>query len=196
MTGLVILDLGYGNTRSVAQAFERLGAEPRLTADPGVAAAAQRLVLPGVGAARSAMDALRRSRVDQVVIERTRPTLGICLGMQLMFERSEEDGGSQLLSLLPGLVTALAQSPRAPVPNMGWCALEDVGPDLGLSDGDQLYFAHSFVCTDGPATAARARHGDRLFPAALRDGPRWGAQFHPERSSAAGARFLSAFLKS
>ena len=196
MSALVILDLGYGNTRSVALAFERLGAAPVLTADVGIAATADRLVLPGVGAARSAMDALRRTGLDQVVVDRTRPTLGICLGMQLMFDRSEEDSGSPLLSLLPGLVTALVPSPCVPVPNMGWCALDDVAPGLGLGDGDQLYFAHSFACSDGPATAARARHGDRHFPAALCFGPLWGAQFHPERSAAAGARFLSAFLKS
>jgi len=195
VTALAILDLGYGNIRSVALAFERLGAAPVVTADAALAASADRLVLPGVGAADSAMKGLRRTGLDRVVAERTRPTLGICLGMQLMFERSEEDQGSALLALVPGTVSALVSSPGAPVPNMGWCALEDVASGIGLDDGDQLYFAHGFACAEGPATTARARHGDRTFPAALRDGPRWGAQFHPERSSAAGARFLSAFLE-
>ena len=194
MTQLAVLDLGYGNTRSVALAFERLGAAPVLTDSPSVAAAADRLVLPGVGAAASAMARLRETGLDQVVAERTKPTLGICLGMQLLFEGSEEDGGTPLLGLLPGTVSELGASPGAPVPNMGWCALADVAPDLGLSEGDQLYFAHSFVCPETPATAVRARHGERSFVAALRDGPLWGAQFHPERSARSGARFLKAFL--
>lgn len=194
MTALAILDLGYGNTRSVALAFGRLGVAPLLTDRPDAAASAERLVLPGVGAAASAMARLRETGLDRVIAGRTGPTLGICLGVQLLFDHSEEDGGTALLGLLPGTVAALSPAPGAPVPNMGWCALGEVAPGLGLADGDQLYFAHSFVCPDSPATAARARHGDRGFVAAVRDGPRWGAQFHPERSSAAGANFLKAFL--
>lgn len=196
MTSLVILDLGYGNTRSVALAFERLGQQPVLTADPPVAASAERLVMPGVGAASSAMTRFRETGLDEVIRRRTAPTLGICLGMQLLFEESEEDGGTSLLGLLPGTVAALEPASSAPVPNMGWCALSDVQPGLGVADDEHLYFAHSFACTDGPYTAARAIHGNTAFPALVRAGPLWGAQFHPERSSAAGARFLSAFLAS
>lgn len=194
MSGLVILDLGYGNVRSVTLAFERLGAAPVLSADPAVAAAASHLVLPGVGAAASAMAAIRDAGLMQVLHDRSRPSLGICLGMQLLYEVSDEDGGTALLGLLPGRVTALTPAPGAPVPNMGWCALEDVAPGVGLADGEHVTFAHGYACPDGPATVARARHGGRTFPAAIRHGAWWGAQFHPERSSAAGARFLQAFL--
>lgn len=194
MTALAILDLGFGNVRSVALAFERIGAAATLTDSARVAAGADRLVLPGVGAAASAMQRLRETGMDDVISRRERPTLGICLGMQLLFERSEEDGGTALLALLDGEVGALLPKRDAPVPNMGWCALEDIAPNVGLAEGDHVYFAHGFVCPDGPATAARARHGDRAFPAALRNGPRWGAQFHPERSSGPGASFLKAFL--
>lgn len=195
MTALAILDLGYGNTRSVALAFARLGVDPVLTDDPAVARDADRLVLPGVGAAATAMRRLADTGLDRVVADRTGPTLGICLGMQLLFTTSAEDGGTPLLGLLPGNVAALRPEPGAPVPNMGWCALDNVAPGIGLADGDQVYFAHSYACPD-QSTAARARHAGRTFPAALRAGPYWGAQFHPERSSAAGAAFLAAFLAS
>lgn len=196
MTALAILDLGYGNTRSVALGFERLGAKPILTADPAVAERAERLVLPGVGAAGAAMQRLVESGIDTLIRQRALPTLGICLGMQLMFERSDEDGGVDLLGLLPGEVTAITPAPGYPVPHMGWSRLHDVARGLGLDTGDYVYFAHGYACADGPATAARARYGDTIVPAAIRMGPLWGAQFHPERSSVPGARFLNAFLQS
>lgn len=194
MSGLAIIDLGYGNTRSVALAFERLGAAPVLTADPGVAASAGKLVLPGVGAAGSAMTQLSETGLADVIRTRTNPTLGICLGMQLFFADSEEDGGTPLLGLLPGTVTAIAPEPGMPVPHMGWSPLGEVAAAIGLVPGDYAYFAHSFACPDGPWTAARTAYGRNLIPAALRHGVYWGAQFHPERSSAAGARFLATFL--
>ena len=196
MSEVVILDLGYGNTRSVALAFERLGARAALSADPQLASQAERVVLPGVGAAGAAMERLRQTGLDQALRARTRPTLAICLGMQLMFEQSEEDGGTALLGLLPGTVSALRPAPGCPVPHMGWSALDVQSSEIGFDSAAYVYFAHSFVCPDGPATAATATYGDATIPAAVRSGAWWGAQFHPERSSAAGSRFLEAFLAS
>ncbi len=194
MSELLILDLGYGNTRSVALAFERLGVTATLSADPAAVDRADRVVLPGVGAAGAAMERLRQSRLDDALRRRTRPTIGICLGMQLMFETSDENGGTNMLGLLPGSVTELRPSPGFPIPHMGWSALATEATDIGLDPGAYVYFAHSFACPDGPHTAARAMYGGTSIPAAIRSGAWWGAQFHPERSSVAGSRFLEAFL--
>ena len=196
MSDLVILDLGYGNTKSIALAFERLGAAPQLSADPAVVAQADRLILPGVGAAREAMRRLSEAALIDVLRHRARPTLGICLGMQLMFEHSAENGGTELLGLLPGKVEAIVSQPGFPVPHMGWTALDSADAGTGLVTGDYVYFAHGFACPESPATAAGSRYGVTPIPAVLRQGPLWGAQFHPERSSLAGSRFLQAFLRS
>jgi glutamine amidotransferase len=191
VSALAILDLGYGNTDSIRLAFARLGVEAEMVADAAGIERAERLVLPGVGAAGFAMDKLRDSRLIEPLQRRTAPLLGICLGMQMMFDRSDE-GGTALLGLLPGDVRALDPAPGRPVPHMGWTRI-DQASGVGLAAGDYVYFAHSFACDDGPATAASATYG-RAIPAAVRHGHLWGAQFHPERSSAAGARFLTAFL--
>ena len=194
MSDVLILDLDYGNTKSVALAFELLGASVALSADPAGVDRADRVVLPGVGAAGAAMARLRQSGLDDALRRRTRPTLGICLGMQLMFEQSDEDGGTDLLGILPGSVAELRPSPGFPVPHMGWSALDIEAGDIGVAPGAYVYFAHSFACPDGPHVAARATYGGASIPAAVRSGAWWGAQFHPERSSVAGSRFLSAFL--
>lgn len=191
MTALAILDLGYGNVDSIRLAFARLGIAAELTADPQVAADCERLVLPGVGSADFAMAKLREARLVEPLRKRTKPLLGICLGMQMLFDASDE-GDADLLGLIPGRVSALQPAPSRPVPHMGWTRI-DSASGVGLDAGDYVYFAHSFACDDGPATAARVTYG-RAIPAAVRDGHLWGAQFHPERSSAAGARFLAAFL--
>ncbi len=191
MSALAILDLGYGNTDSIRLAFARLGVEAELVADADGVERAERLVLPGVGAAGFAMVRLLASGLIDPIKRRTRPLLGICLGMQMLFERSDE-GDTPLLGLIPGRVRALDPAPGEPVPHMGWTRIEQT-EGVGLAAGDYVYFAHSFACDDGPATAARATYG-RPIPAAIRQGHLWGAQFHPERSSAAGARFLAAFL--
>ena len=192
MTKLAILDLGYGNMDSIRLAFARLGAEAVLTADPGVVEQAERLVLPGVGAAGFAMQRLTDGGLIAPLKRRARPTLGICLGMQLMFDHSEE-GDTACLGLIAGKVRALKPAPGRPVPHMGWTSIARAEPGIGLGIGDYVYFAHSFACDDGPMTAATVTNGGEVT-AALRHGHLWGAQFHPERSSAAGARFLAAFL--
>ncbi len=191
MSGLAILDLGYGNTDSIRLAFARLGVEAELVANADGVERAERLVLPGVGAAGFAMAKLDASGLIDPIKRRTMPMLGICLGMQMLFDRSDE-GDTPLLGLISGRVRALDPAPGEPVPHMGWARIEET-KEVGLATGDYVYFAHSFACDDGPATAARATYG-RPFPAAVRQGHLWGAQFHPERSSAAGARFLAAFL--
>ncbi len=191
MTALAILDLGYGNTDSIRLAFARLGVEATLTADPAVAESAERLILPGVGAAGYAMERLRETNLIEPLKRRTKPLLGICLGMQMLFEASDE-GDTPLLALLPGWVRALVPAPNLPVPHMGWTRIDEAR-DVGLATGDYVYFAHGFACDDGQATAARVTYG-RPIPAAVRQGHLWGAQFHPERSSAPGASFLKAFL--
>ena len=193
MSALAILDLGYGNTDSIRLAFQRLGVEAELVGDAKRAEAAERLVLPGVGAAGFAMAQLSARDLVDPLRRRTRPTLGICLGMQLLFDASDE-ADTDCLGLLPGRVMVMTAAPGFPVPHMGWTQVEEVADGLGLRQGDHVYFAHGFACPDGPATAAVARYGAAVIPAALRQGPLWGAQFHPERSSAAGATFLKAFL--
>ncbi len=193
MTALAILDLGYGNVDSIRLAFARLGVDAELIGDPGAAEQAERLVLPGVGAAGYAMGKLREAGLIEPLQRRTKPLLGICLGMQMLFDASDE-GDTALLGLIRGRVRALVPASGQPVPHMGWTRIDEAQA-VGLAANDHVYFAHSFACDDGPATAARATYG-RVIPAAVRQGHLWGAQFHPERSSAAGARFLQAFLES
>jgi len=191
VTALAILDLGYGNVDSIRLAFARLGVEAELISDAEAADRAERLVLPGVGAAGYAMGKLRDAGLIEALKRRTKPLLGICLGMQMMFEASDE-GDTPLLGLIPGRVRALDPAPGRPVPHMGWTRIDEAQA-VGLAAGDYVYFAHGFACDDGPATAARATYG-RAIPAAVRQDHLWGAQFHPERSSIAGSRFLQAFL--
>ncbi|MEO6247573.1 MAG: imidazole glycerol phosphate synthase subunit HisH [Sphingomicrobium sp.] len=187
-----ILDLGYGNVESIRLGFARLGAEIALVKTPAEALAAERLVLPGVGAAGYAMERLHALDLVSALQQRTTPLLGICLGMQLMFEASDE-ADTACLALVPGRVRAMTTAPGRPIPHMGWTKIDDAAPGIGLSPGDHVYFAHSFACDDSPATAARVTYGTPV-PAALRQGHLWGAQFHPERSAAPGANFLKAFL--
>lgn len=190
---LAIIDLDYGNIASIRHAFARLGVDAEVTADPAALRAAERIVLPGVGAAGHAMARLRERGLVETIRTLEQPALGICLGMQLLFDASDETE-HPCLGLVPGRVRALRPRDGGPVPHMGWSALSISDDAIGLADGDYVYFAHSYACPDGPATVAAAQYGAPI-PAALRQGNWWGAQFHPERSGSAGARYLQAFLE-
>ncbi len=197
MSEVTVLAYGAGNTASVRFALERLGATVRLTDDPVAVAGAERLILPGVGAAAYAMDRLSALGLVDPIRAFPRPLLGVCLGQQLLFETSEEGDPVPLLGLIPGAVRRLEPGPGLTVPHMGWSRLSAVYPDPlldGVEDGAWAYFVHSFICPDGPATVARADYGGPV-PAVVRSGKRWGCQFHPERSAAAGSRILRNFLE-
>lgn len=190
---LAIVDLDYGNIASIRHAFARLGVEADVTADLDALRAAERIVLPGVGAAGHAMARLRERDLIDTIRTLTQPALGICLGMQLLFDASDESG-TECLGLVPGRVRALQATDDRPVPHMGWSALSLTDDAIGLAPGDYFYFAHSFACPDGEATVARA-HYEESIPAALVHENWWAAQFHPERSGAVGAGYLQAFLE-
>ena len=197
MTEVTVLAYGAGNTASVRFALERLGATVRLTDDPVAVAEAERLILPGVAAAAYAMARLSALGLVEPIRAFPRPLLGVCLGQQLLFETSEEGEPVPLLDLIPGAVRRLEPGPGLTVPHMGWSRLTAVRPDPlfeGIEDGAYAWFVHSFVCPDGAATVARADYGGPV-PAVVRDGLRWGCQFHPERSAATGARILRNFLE-
>lgn len=194
---VAIVSYGAGNTASVQFALERLGASARVTSDPAEIAEAERVVLPGVGAAAYAMQRLDALGLTPVLRAFARPLLGVCLGQQLLFQRSDEGDGADLLGFIPGVVTRLEPGPARPVPHMGWSPLSIDRDDPlleGVKSGDHAYFVHSFVCPDGPMTLARADYGGPV-PAVVRAGNGWGCQFHPERSAAPGARILKNFLE-
>jgi glutamine amidotransferase len=192
VTDLALINLGCGNLGSVGLAFERLGINPIVTDDPQTIAGASRVVLPGVGAAGFAMERIEALGLRDLLTTLNQPLLGICLGMQLLFERSEE-AQVACLGLLPGTVRKLVPAPERPVPHMGWSRLDVSSSGIGLNAGDYVYFAHSYACPDSAQTVAAADYGQAI-PAAVRSGNCWGAQFHPEKSAAPGRRFLEAFL--
>jgi glutamine amidotransferase len=191
---LAIVDVGCGNIGSVGHAFERFGLAPLVTADAEAIASADKVILPGVGAAGFAMEQIDARGLAPVLRGLRQPVLGICLGMQLLFERSDE-AETTCLGIIPGEVRKLHPAPDMPVPHMGWSKLTVSDPGIGLADGDYVYFAHSYACDDGDWTVAAAEYGRRI-PAVVRSANYLGAQFHPERSGSAGARFLEAFLAS
>jgi len=191
---ILIADYGVGNLHSISKGLERAGAEVEVAGDMGKLVEAECAVFPGVGAFGAAMDRLNpllpslRSRIMSGM-----PTLGVCLGMQIMFERSEESSGEGI-GVFKGEVKKL-KAPR--VPQMGWNEVQWNDDPMfdGVPEGSQFYFANSFICRPrDKVSVAEAEYGER-FPAAVRSGGLCGVQFHPEKSGPPGLRLLSNFVK-
>jgi glutamine amidotransferase len=193
---LVLVDSGGANIGSVRYALQRLGVESRLSADPAEIRAADRVILPGVGAAGPGMARLRELDLVDTLRSLRQPLLGICLGMQLLFESSEE-GEVECLGLLPGRVGKLSGAPGVRVPHMGWNQLRPTCDSTlleGIADEAFAYFVHSYAAPFTADCIASTEHGTP-FAAVVSRGNVSGAQFHPERSAAVGARLLRNFLE-
>ena len=196
MTDVALIDAGGANLGSVRYALERLGARVQLVRDAAGLRGASRVILPGVGAAPHGMARLHAQGLVQPLRELQVPLLGICLGMQLLFEHSEE-GDVECLGLLPGVVRHLHPATGIRVPHMGWnrlLPLRQAALMDGVADRASAYFVHSYAAPLNEHTVAACDHGG-LFAAVVQRGRHSGAQFHPERSAATGARILRNFLE-
>jgi len=194
VTDPVIIAGGGANIASLQFALERLGQHAELSADPARIARATHVILPGVGAAADGMARLTAAGLDRLLPALRQPVLGICLGMQLLFEASDE-GDVRCLGILPGRARRFAAT-VGPVPHMGWSRLWPLGPHPlleGIGNDDWAYFVHSYALGPGPATIATGDYGGP-FSAVVSCGNFHGTQFHPERSAATGARLLANFL--
>ena len=192
---VAVVNSGGANISSVLHALRRLGTEPVFTADAGQISAAERVILPGVGAAGRAMDVLRSHELTGVIRKLTQPVLGICLGMQLLFDSSAEDD-TRLLGLIPARLERLPGAEGLRVPHMGWNAISNRRADelTGKLDKKWFYFVHSYAAPVGDWTLSASTHG-KEFSAIVRQNNFYGAQFHPERSARAGADLLRTFLQ-
>jgi glutamine amidotransferase len=193
---VAIIDSGGANLASLQFALERLGAQAVVTSDLALISAAPRVLLPGVGSALAAMQRLNASGVAEHLPQLQQPVLGICLGMQLLFLKSEE-GPAQCLGVLPQTVRKLDPQPGRPVPHMGWNRLHVVHEDPlleGVAESEYVYFVHSYAAPVSQTTLATCDYGLPLA-AVVRKGNFWGTQFHPERSTKVGARILANFLR-
>ena len=201
---IAVIDYGVGNLFSLRSSLRHLGLEAAVTADPEVIRAADRVILPGVGAFGDAMEQLeRRGLVPVVQAEAARkPLLGICLGMQLLFEESYEYGRHAGLGLVPGRVCPLAPDladPALKVPQIGWNALELLRPQdplfRYLRQGEYVYYVHSYYCKECAASTLAVSEYSIPVTGVVREGWVYGAQFHPEKSGDTGLRILQAFAE-
>ena len=200
---IAIIDYGVGNLFSLASSFAAIGAEVTVTADPAILRTADKLLLPGVGAFEDAAKKLRQSGLDKLIKELAhdgKPLLGICLGMQLLFDKSYEYGCHEGLGLIPGAVKPIADviPKELKIPHIGWNALhfQKACPIFKeTKEGDCVYFVHSFYATGCEAfTVANAEYGAALTAAVAKDNV-YGCQFHPEKSGAVGLKILKAFAE-
>lgn len=201
---IAIIDYGVGNLFSLKSSFAAIGADVTVTSDPKVIAEADRLILPGVGAFEDAARKLRDSGLDEVIISEVKggkPLLGICLGMQMLFDMSYEYGEHRGLGLISGSVKPIRPeiSEELKIPHIGWNPLHLSEPRDELfkyiNDGDCVYFVHSYYGADCDKNViATAEYGKELT-AAVRNGNVWGAQFHPEKSGKVGLNILKAFCE-
>ena len=193
---LVVVDAGGANLGSVQQALGRLGVEPEITADAEAIASADRVILPGVSTAAVVMQRLQALGLVEVLRNLDAPLLGVCVGMQLLFEHSEE-GDTLCLGLLPGRVRRLQPAAGVRVPHMGWNRLRTLRATplvRDIDDGAFAYFVHGYAAAAGEDCVMACDHGER-FAAVVQRGRVAGAQFHPERSSQVGARLLRNFIE-
>lgn len=197
---ITIVDYGMGNLRSVQKAFERLGHEATIASSASEVARASKLILPGVGAFRDAIAELKRQELAGPVcdhIAADKPFLGICLGLQLLFDVSWEDGQWEGLGVLPGEVVRFDEQPGLKIPHMGWNCLEVAQRTVlleGIPDGAYFYFVHSYYVApaDESVVATRTVHGNRFVSMVAR-GNLFATQFHPEKSQQVGLKLLSNF---
>jgi glutamine amidotransferase len=199
---IAIIDYGMGNLRSVQKALEAVGAEAEVTGDPEKVRRASKLILPGVGAFEDAIEELKRTGLGEAFVEGVRagkPCLGVCLGLQLLFDASEEDGVHAGLGLLRGRVVRFASRPGLKIPHMGWNTLRvrrEIPLLAGLEDGASVYFVHSYhaVAGDPADVAAEADYPDP-FPAVVARDNLMAAQFHPEKSQRVGLAMYANFAR-
>lgn len=199
---VAVLDYGIGNLRSAQKAFEHAGADARLTADPALIADARAVVLPGVGAFGACMDALRAAALDEVAVDAARaaadggrPFLGICVGMQMLYEGSAESPDHDGLGVLDGRLSLLPATEKRP--QMQWNRLEISRPSQLFSTVDDpvwVYFVHSYAASaEGDHVVATCEYGGPVA-AAVEHGQLWATQFHPEKSGGTGLQLLQAFV--
>ena len=189
---LAIVDYGAGNTKSLQFALERLGVNSLLTSDADQIKSADKVIFPGQGAAGSAMQKLKHFGLDQLIPKLQQPVLGICLGMQLFCEHTEE-GDVQGLGIVKGTVKRFSNEVK--VPQMGWNSIHNLKGELfeGIRDGAYMYLVHSYFVPNSTETVANANY-DGSYSVALQKDNFYGVQFHPEKSSKAGSRLLQNFL--